>query len=47
MTLLSLFDQSLIQRASKQALDFNGKTYTFGELEDRSNRLAQLLIKKI
>lgn len=46
MTLLSLFDQSLIQRASKQALDFNGKTYTFGELEDRSNRLAQLLIKK-
>jgi malonyl-CoA/methylmalonyl-CoA synthetase len=46
MTLLSLFDKSLIHRASKQALDFNGKTYTFGELEDRSNRLAQLLIKK-
>jgi malonyl-CoA/methylmalonyl-CoA synthetase len=46
MKLLSLFDNSLIKRSSKQAIDFNGKSYTFGDLEKRSNQLAHLLVKK-
>jgi malonyl-CoA/methylmalonyl-CoA synthetase len=46
MKLLSAFDKSLIKLASKQAVDFNGKNYTFGDLENRSNQLAHLLTKK-
>jgi len=46
MTLLASFDHSLLQRASKEALEFNSLSYTFGDLENRSNRLAHLLIKK-
>jgi len=46
MKLLSAFDKSLLKLASKQAVDFNGKSYTFGDLEKRSNQLAHLLTKK-
>ena len=43
MSLLPLFDRSLLGRASRPALEFAGSGFTFGELEARSNRLAQLL----
>ena len=48
MSLLSLFDVSLITRASQPALecdlaDGTRGTFTFGQLEDRSNRLAHAL----
>ena len=43
MRLLSLISASLLGRQSKPALEFGGSTFTFGDLEDRSNRLAHLL----
>lgn len=48
MSLLPLFDVSLLGRAERTALDYDGPdgktaTLTFGELEARSNRVAQLL----
>ena len=48
MSLLPLFDLSLIGRAEKPALecpaaDGSRLQFTFGELETRSNRLAHLL----
>ncbi len=46
MTLSHLFDSSLIGRADQPALEFQGLTFTFGELETRSNRLAHLLLQK-
>jgi malonyl-CoA/methylmalonyl-CoA synthetase len=42
LTLLELFDLSLIGRREAIALEFQDTTYTFGELDTRSNRLAQL-----
>lgn len=44
MTLIDLFDLSFRGRADKAALDFGQNTYTFGELDERSNRLARFLI---
>jgi malonyl-CoA/methylmalonyl-CoA synthetase len=46
MTLLDLFDLSLRGRTGTPALEFAGNTYTFGELDDRSNRLSTWLIAK-
>jgi malonyl-CoA/methylmalonyl-CoA synthetase len=48
MSLLPLFDLSLISRAARPALEFEGgdgrrSGFTFGDLETRSNRLAHLL----
>ena len=48
MSLLPLFDLSLIARAARPALEFEGgdgrrSAFTFGDLENRSNRLAHLL----
>jgi malonyl-CoA/methylmalonyl-CoA synthetase len=43
MNLTHLFDPSLLGRADVPALEFEGETFTFGELERRSNRLAQFL----
>jgi malonyl-CoA/methylmalonyl-CoA synthetase len=43
LNLLELFDYSLIGRRDSIALEFQGATYTFGDLDTRSNRLAQLL----
>jgi malonyl-CoA/methylmalonyl-CoA synthetase len=44
MNLIDLFDLSLRGRAGTTALEFAGETYTFGDLDARSNRLAQFLI---
>jgi malonyl-CoA/methylmalonyl-CoA synthetase len=43
VNLLQLFDLSLTARAGEPALEWNGDTYTFGELEARSNRVAHAL----
>ena len=46
MNLCTLFDQSLIGRRDRAALEFAGQTYTFGVLDSRSNRVARLLLAK-
>jgi len=46
MTLCHLFDLSLQGRRETVALEFRDLTYTFGELDSRSNRLARLLSAK-
>src|SRR5580698_8671369 len=46
MNLTHLFDLSLIGRRDAIGLEWLDKTYTFGELESRSNRLAQLLLRR-
>src|SRR5580658_4085854 len=46
MTLTDLFDLSFKGRRDAVALEFRGRTYTFGELDSRSNRLAQLFAKR-
>src|SRR5205085_5502228 len=38
-----LFDQSLLARRDAAALEWAGETYTFGDLEARSNRVANAL----
>ena len=43
MTLLDLFDLSLVNRPEDPALEWQGRTFTFGEIEERSNRMANLL----
>ena len=44
MTLTQLFDLSLLGRREAPALEFEGRTFTFGEIDDRSNRMAQFLL---
>ncbi len=46
MNLTNLFDLSLVGRRDNVALEFQHRTYTFGELDTRSNRLAQLLARR-
>ena len=46
MTLTQLFDLSLRGRRDHPALEFEGVTYTFGEIEMRSNRMAQYLLSR-
>jgi malonyl-CoA/methylmalonyl-CoA synthetase len=46
MTLCQLFDLSLKGRRDAPALEFRGHCFTFGEIDSRSNRLAQLLLRK-
>src|SRR3954468_11868094 len=43
MHLLHLFDLSLIARRDETALEFGGASFTFGDLESRSNRVANAL----
>ena len=43
MNLLHLFDQSLIGRRDAIGLEWNGQQFTFGEVEARSNRVANAL----
>ncbi len=43
MNLVHLFDSSLIGRRDAVALEYRNDTFTFGELEARSNRLAREL----
>ncbi len=42
MHLCHLFDLSFQTRRDKIGLEFQGRQYTFGEIDSRSNRLAQL-----
>ena len=43
MNLLHLFDLSLRARAADAALEWAGETYTFADVESRSNRVARAL----
>lgn len=43
MNLLQLLDQSLLARRDVAALEWQGQTFTFGDLETRSNRVAHAL----
>ncbi len=45
MNLPSLFEPSLRRRHQHGGLEFQGKEYTFGEVEERSNRLAHRLLE--
>jgi malonyl-CoA/methylmalonyl-CoA synthetase len=46
MTLPELFDRSFVNRRDEIALEFRGETFTFGEIDARSNRLAHLLLAR-
>src|SRR5690349_799160 len=46
MNLVNLFDISLIARANAIALEWNGRQFTFGDIEARSNRVANALIER-
>ena len=46
MNLTQLFDLSFSARRDQTALEFQGATYTFGDIDARSNRLAQLLTRR-
>ena len=43
MNLLHLFDLSLVNRRDEPALEWAGESFTFGEIERRSNRTANAL----
>jgi malonyl-CoA/methylmalonyl-CoA synthetase len=44
MTLTQLFDLSLIGRREQIALEFEGRQFTFGDIDRRSNRVANYLL---
>src|SRR5579862_4692323 len=46
LNLLHLFDLSFAGRRDHPALEFEGSHYTFGDIDARSNRLAQLLAQR-
>lgn len=46
LNLMHLFDLSFLHRRDTIALEFEGRTFTFGEIDARSNRLAQLLARR-
>ncbi len=46
MNLMHLFDLSLAGRRGAPALESAGRTYTFGEIDERSNRAAQMLLAR-
>ena len=46
MNLTHLFDLSLKGRRDTEALEFAGRTYAFGEVDARSNRMAQFLLAR-
>ncbi len=46
MNLLHLFDLSLAGRRDTTALEFEDRSFTFGELDARSNRVAHLLLRQ-
>jgi malonyl-CoA/methylmalonyl-CoA synthetase len=46
LNLTQLFDLSLVGRRDHTALEFEGAAYTFGDIDARSNRLAQLLARR-
>ncbi len=46
MTLIQLFDLSLRGRRNETALEFQGREFTFGEIDGRSNRVANYLVHR-
>ncbi len=46
MNLTQLFELSFQGRRDRPALDFEGRSFTFGEIDSRSNRLAQCLARR-
>jgi len=46
LNLTHLFDLSFVGRRDQAALEYEGRTYTFGDMDARSNRLAQLLSRR-
>jgi malonyl-CoA/methylmalonyl-CoA synthetase len=46
LNLTHLFDISLVGRRDTVALEFDGREFTFGEIDARSNRLAHLLTRR-
>ncbi len=46
MNLRNWFDTSFRQRASEAALEWQGATYTFGDIDARSNRMAHALMAR-
>jgi malonyl-CoA/methylmalonyl-CoA synthetase len=46
LNLLHLFDISFVGRRDHAALEFQGASYTFGDIDARSNRLALLLTER-
>ncbi len=46
MNLLHLFDLSLVTRRDEVALEWQGASFTFGEIERRSNRVAHALLAR-
>src|SRR5207245_10199979 len=43
MNLLDIFDSSLLERRDEVALEWQGRSFTFGDIEERSNRTAHVL----
>ena len=46
MNLINLFDLSLKGRKDKAALEFNGKNFTFGDIDCRSNQMANFFVSQ-
>jgi malonyl-CoA/methylmalonyl-CoA synthetase len=46
MVLAELFDRSLIERCDTPALEFRDRAWTFGDIEQASNRLANILTER-
>jgi malonyl-CoA/methylmalonyl-CoA synthetase len=46
LDLLNLFDLSLVGRRDSVGLEFENRSFTFGEIDSRSNRLARLLAER-
>jgi malonyl-CoA/methylmalonyl-CoA synthetase len=46
MNLLHLFDLSLVGRRNQTALECDGRTYTFGDIDERSRRMAEALRRR-
>lgn len=46
MDLNQLFDLSLVGRRDEIALEFRGQTYTFGDIDQRANRMANVLASR-
>ena len=46
MNLINLFDLSLVGRKNKIALEFGSATFTFGDMDLRSNKMANFLLSK-
>src|ERR1700680_2707878 len=46
MNLRNWFDLTFLPRAAQEALEWSGSTYTFGEIDARSNRMARALVAR-